>query len=205
VPSECGRPEADYAAASASPRRGILKRKLIWQRGLRLAAVVLAAVLLAFAARVYYVNRFPDAMMVDVGRKADDWTLSTPSGRALSFYANSGDRPSVILFWATWCPSCRKLMPALEELKASLPAGSANFYALNVHEEGDPEAYMRQHGYDFELLLEAEGVAKQYGMYGIPRVVLVDPDKTVRYTLRRGTSDEQVVEDLRWLLKTRRK
>jgi hypothetical protein len=35
--------------------------------------------------------------------------------------------------------------------------------------------------------------------------VLVDPDKTVRYTLRRGTSDEQVVEDLRWLLKTRRK
>lgn len=143
----------------------------------------------------------PEPPPLTVGQTAGDWSLSTPSGRTVSFYEDSGDKASVIIFWATWCPVCRKWLPELAKLQASLPEGSANFYALNIAEDGDPVAYFASNGYKFQLLLKAEDVAKEYGMFGTPRVLVVDSDKVVSYALGKGTSIEQLIADLRAILK----
>jgi len=171
-------------------------KRFFWSRGAKTVYAIVGVGLILAAGWVAYRINFPDAGMLQVGERAGNWSLKTPAGETLSFYEHSGDKPSLILFWATWCPSCGRLMPELARLEASMPAGSFNFYALNVNEDGDPVAYFREHGYGFHLLLDADKVEDLYGTFGTPRVFLVDGDKTVRYTRKAGVSVAQTIDEL---------
>lgn len=154
---------------------------------------VIGLVIIGFVAFSLYLSM----TLVNVGETAQDWTLQTPAGESVVFYETSGDKPSVLLFWATWCPYCQKLMPVLADLQATLPPGTANFYALNVFEDGDPVAFFADHGYEFELLLKADEIAEKYGVVATPGIVVVDVDNTVIYS-RLGTgSPGAIAEDLR--------
>jgi thiol-disulfide isomerase/thioredoxin len=136
----------------------------------------------------------------DGGELAPDWTLARADGAPLNFAAHNEGRPSVILFWATWCPYCRKLMPHLEKLREEYAPGGVNFYALNVWEDGDPVAYMKKNGYGFHLLLDADEVAKAYGVKGTPALFVVGANREVLYVRKSGTSPTQVESDLRFVL-----
>ena len=91
-------------------------------------------------------------------------------------------------------------MPELAKVQASLREGSANFYALNIAEDGDPVACFAEHDHKFKVLLNADDVAKGYGMFGTPRILVVDSKRVVRYTLKKGTSLEQLLVHLRAVL-----
>lgn len=172
-------------------------KRFFWSRGAKAVYAIAGVAFVVVAGWVAYRINFPDAGMLQVGERADNWSLQTPAGETVSFYEHSIDRPSLILFWATWCPVCRKMMPELAKLQASLPEGSVNFYALNVSEDGDPVAYFKEHGYRFHLLLNADHVEDLYGTFGTPRIFLVDGNKIVRYTLKANTSLEELMTDLR--------
>jgi len=130
---------------------------------------------------------------------APDWTLQGAGGTHFNFYQHSADRPSVLLFWATWCPYCRRLMPRLENVRREV-APAVNFYALNIWEDGDPAAHMADNGYGFHLLLTADDVAKIYGIKGTPGLIVVDKNHRVIYVRKSGTSPAQVESDLRFVL-----
>jgi thiol-disulfide isomerase/thioredoxin len=172
-------------------------KRIFWSRGAKAVYAIVGLTFVALAGWVAYRISVADAGMLQVGQRAVNWSLQTPAGETISFHEHSGDRPSVILFWATWCPSCQKLMPELAALQASLPEGSVNFYALNVNEDGDPVAYFKENGYRFHLLLNADDVEDLYGTFGTPRLFLVDGNKIVRYTLKATTSRETLMNDLR--------
>ena len=175
-------------------------KRIFWSRGAKAVYAIAGLAFVALASWVAYRISTLDAGMLQVGEQAKNWSLQTPAGETISFHEHSGDRPSVILFWATWCPSCGELMPELARLQASLPEGSVNFYALNVSEDGDPVAYFKEHDYRFHLLLNADDVEDSYGTFGTPRLFLVDGDKTVSYTLKATTSREELMTDLRAIL-----
>jgi thiol-disulfide isomerase/thioredoxin len=172
-------------------------KRLFWSRGAKAVYAIAGVAFVVVAGWVAYRINFPDAGMLQVGERAGNWSLQTPAGENISFHEHSGDRPSLILFWATWCPVCKKMMPELAKFQASLPEGSVNFYALNVSEDGDPVAYFKEHGYRFHLLLNADEVEDLYGTFGTPRIFLVDGNKIVRYTLKANTSLEELMTDLR--------
>jgi thiol-disulfide isomerase/thioredoxin len=172
-------------------------KRFFWSRGAKTVYAIVGVGLILAASWVAYRINFPDVGMLQVGERAGNWSLKTPAGETLSFYEHSGDKPSLILFWATWCPSCGRLMPELARLEASMPADSFNFYALNVNEDGDPVAYFKEHGYRFHLLLNADDVEDLYGTFGTPRLFLVDGNKIVRYVRKAHTSQEQAMNDLR--------
>lgn len=172
-------------------------KRFFWSRGAKAVYAIVGVALVLAAGWIAYRINFPDAGMLQVGERAENWSLKTPAGETLSFYEHSGSKPSVILFWATWCPACGRLMPELATLEASMPAGSVTFYALNVNEDGDPVAYFREHGYGFHLLLDADKVEDLYGTFGTPRIFVVDADKTVRYARKAGVSVAQTIEELR--------
>ncbi len=130
-----------------------------------------------------------------------DWTLESGRGESLNFITHSAGRPAVLLFWATWCPYCRTLMPELDAVRAEFAADEVTFYALNIWETGDPAAYMREQGYGFELLLDADAVAAQYGVKGTPSVLVVDAARRVVYVRKSGTAHAQVARDVRAILR----
>ena len=131
---------------------------------------------------------------------ARDWTLRGVDGVPLNFFQHAADRPVVLLFWATWCPYGRALMPHLEKLRQEFAQDEVNFYALNIWDDGDPVAYMTDNDYGSHLLLKADEVAKTYGVMGTPGLFVVDTDRVVRYERKAGSSPTQVESDVGFVL-----
>jgi thiol-disulfide isomerase/thioredoxin len=127
-----------------------------------------------------------------IGDPAPDWRLSTPSGEVVRFGVDGRDRVAVVLFWATWCPYCRTLMPHIQKLADEFRDQPVRFYALDVWEDGDPVAHLRERGYTFTLLLAAEPVAEAWGVAGTPGLFVVDRSGIVRYRRASGAGDDDV-------------
>lgn len=128
----------------------------------------------------------------DIGDTVSDWTLTDSSGEELNYYQDSKGQVSVLLFWATWCPFCRSLMPHLQEVANVYKDKPVRFYALNVWEENDPVKHMNEQGFTFKLLLSAEAVAGKYHVVGTPGLFVVDQDHRVLYRRSPGTDDFEV-------------
>lgn len=50
----------------------------------------------------------------------------------------NGSHPTLLEFYATWCPHCQKMMPIVEDLK-ELYAGSANI--IQIEGRGPRESH----------------------------------------------------------------
>ena len=139
---------------------------------------------------------------LNIGDTAPDWSLQTNNNESLNYYEDSGSDISLILFWATWCPYCAKLMPHLEDIYRKYQHKNVKFYAIDIYEDGDinPSSYFKDKGYTYTMLLNGDNIAKQYAVKGTPSVYLVDTNKTVIYKRRSGDSETKVRQKLDSLL-----
>jgi thiol-disulfide isomerase/thioredoxin len=114
---------------------------------------------------------------------APDWTLTTVDGVAVTLSEAVAEQPVVLLFWATWCPYCKALMPHLYSIQLERGA-DVKVLALHFRDDkGDPVAFIRDAGYDFTLLPNSEDVAGLYEVWGTPGVIIVDRDMKIRFNL----------------------
>jgi len=121
----------------------------------------------------------------DEARIAPDWTLQSESGEPITLSEVAAEQPIIVLFWATWCPYCKALMPHIQSLR--LEYGD-RIRILAVHfrdDKGDPVAYIEGAGYDFTLLPDGEEIAKLNSIWGTPGLLIIDSDMTIRYDLYR--------------------
>ena len=116
-------------------------------------------------------------------RQAPDWTRPTSDGESVTLSELAARKPVILLFWATWCPYCKALMPHIQSIR--LEYGD-DIHVLALHfrdDKGDPVAFIEQAGYDFALIPDSTELAKQYGVWGTPAVMIVDQDRTIRFDL----------------------
>jgi cytochrome c biogenesis protein CcmG/thiol:disulfide interchange protein DsbE len=81
--------------------------------------------------------------------------------------------PTIVLFWATWCPYCKALMPHLQSIVEEYD-GAIEVLALDFRDDGDPQQYLAEMGYDFRLFPSADVVAAAWGVKTTPGLFLVD-------------------------------
>jgi len=48
---------------------------------------------------------------------APDWTLTSESGETVTLSEVAAEQPVILLFWATWCPYCKSLMPHIQSVR----------------------------------------------------------------------------------------
>ncbi len=119
----------------------------------------------------------------DETRVAPDWTLRSTSGETVTLSEVAAEQPVIVLFWATWCPYCKALMPHIQSIRLEHGDG---IRILAVHfrdDKGDPAAFVANAGYDFTVLPDGGEVAKLNSVWGTPGVLVVDRDRTVRFDL----------------------
>ncbi len=114
---------------------------------------------------------------------APDWTLVAADGQSVRFRQIVSGRTTILLFWATWCPYCKALMPHLQSMRLEY-GDQIQVLAINFRDDGDPIVFMKNNGYDFTLLLDGESVAELYGIWATPGVLIVDRDRAIRFDLR---------------------
>ena len=83
------------------------------------------------------------------------------------------DGPAIVLFWATWCPYCKALMPHLQSIVEETD-GAIEVLALDFRDDGDPAAFLDEYGYEFRLFPAGDAVAESWGVKGTPGLFLVD-------------------------------
>lgn len=104
-------------------------------------------------------------------------------------YPEDLEGPTIILFWATWCPYCKALMPHLQSIVDEFP-GQVRVVALNIREDGDPAAYLAEYGYDFRLVANADPAAELWGVKGTPGLFLADASGRVVFDRMRIPPEE---------------
>lgn len=113
--------------------------------------------------------------------EAPNFSFVNLEGKTVSL-ADLRGKVVVVDFWATWCGPCRMTMPLLQEFVERKPAG-VEFISLNVWENDTSKVrpYLREYGYDFNVLYGDHEVANNYQVTGIPTLVVIDPKGVIRY------------------------
>ena len=100
--------------------------------------------------------------------------LASIEGRPVSLAGFAG-RPTVINLWATWCPPCRREMPALQQAQAANP--DVNFVFVNQGEAAGPIAiFLDQRGLTLRhVLVDTQRLTgTQLGHSALPTTLFFD-------------------------------
>ena len=112
---------------------------------------------------------------VCIAQTAADFSLKTSTGEQISLADFTG-QATVIHFWATWCPYCKKLQPELNRVAAEYKDKQVNFIAISIWEDegADPQAVINERGHKFQTLVNGDKIAELYGVKGTPTTVFID-------------------------------
>ncbi|TYO90863.1 TlpA family protein disulfide reductase [Oceanicella actignis] len=103
--------------------------------------------------------------------------FAAPDGARASF-ADFAGKITLVNFWATWCPPCRKEMPSLDRLRALAASDEVEVVAVNVERRGRKKAaeFFAQNGIDSlaPYADETGALPPEMGILGIPVTVILD-------------------------------
>ncbi len=91
-------------------------------------------------------------------------------------------RPSVLIFWASWCGPCRQEAPDVVRVAKSY-GSQVNIVGINAGERGEvAKKAAREMGITWPVVMDADGaIQSQYQVTGIPLVLVLDAEGRVRH------------------------
>ena len=105
---------------------------------------------------------------IAVGKRAPSAIVKTLDGKSVDLGSYVGRTPMLIEFWATWCPQCHELEPALLAAQKKY-AGKVKFIGVAVSIRQSParlKAYVAKHKLTHEILFDADANASD--AYEVP-------------------------------------
>ena len=129
------------------------------------------------------------------GFTAPDFTIKTIDGKTVSLQQLTSEKPTLLYFWATWCPFCKRDLAAAKNVYPEYK-DKVNFLAIDL----DPKesvaaiaAYKKNGGHDFIDFAPADvKVLQDYGITHTTTKVAVD---TNRLIIWRGSGE---VDEKTW-------
>lgn len=94
-------------------------------------------------------------------------------------------KPTLVVFWASWCPVCQVELPKLHTLFEKVKGRGLQALAIGfADEEHKIREYVQTHGaiFDFPVLYDPEdSVAKRFGVVGTPTIYLINRSGAIEY------------------------
>jgi thiol-disulfide isomerase/thioredoxin len=109
-------------------------------------------------------------------------------------------KPTVVVFWAHWCPHCQAEMPVVQDLYESF-AGKVNFVGVATAigqqparpEYADPQAFIGTVGLTMPTILDTDGaLLKAWDVSSFPELFLVDSQGQLVGSLRGEQGEERL-------------
>ncbi len=135
------------------------------------------------------------------GQLAPDITLPLTSGDNLTLSKLRG-HPVVLNFWATWCPVCRKELPAMQAAARQwIPQGVA-LVSIDLREDAATVTeFAASNNLTYTLALDTDGAVSQlYQVLGIPTTLFIDANGVVRSRVIGPLTEEAFAERIEPLL-----
>lgn len=143
---------------------------------LSLCFLLFALCSLLFASFAYADPPSPFAGEKNINQQAPEFALKDINGNTVSLSSYKG-RVVLLNFWATWCPSCREEMPALNKLSRKLK--NRNFSIIEVSADrsvSDVKDYLKKHPSDCTVVVDDSlSVSRSlYKVFVLPTSFLID-------------------------------
>ncbi len=130
------------------------------------------------------------------GFAAPDFTLSLLDGGKISLSELRG-KVVLVNFWTSWCPPCRKEMPAIESVYRSYKDVGLVVIGLNLTAQDskqDAALFAQEVGVTFPIALDLDNsVGNLYRVTALPTSFFVDRKGMIRSVIVGGPMSEAVI------------
>ena len=124
-----------------------------------------------------------ETTLINAGDVAPDFTVEMLDGSKVTLSALQG-KPTLLIFWATWCPPCRLELSKLQEHIIDRYCDKINVLPISRGEErAKVEEYISKMGYTFAVGLDGDqSIYRKYATNYIPRCFVIDAKGKVLYS-----------------------
>jgi len=107
------------------------------------------------------------------------------NGQPYDLQQSIGQKPVMLIFWASWCPTCRTEVPKVNQLAEKFRSRGMEFVAVNVGFNDSVEranAFIEKTGMTYPAFFDGSGtVAEKYRLQGVPTVIVADKHGVIRF------------------------
>jgi len=114
------------------------------------------------------------------GKPAPDFSLTDITGKEHKLSDYRG-KDIVLMFWATWCPTCRAELPHLIELRDKNPAEKLAVLAVSRENATLLERFVAREKINFPVISSTVAMPVPYGLVQyIPSTFFIDPQSKIK-------------------------
>ena len=123
--------------------------------------------------------------LVAAGSVAPDFKMKALDGKTVKLSKLAKGRWTLIDFWASWCPDCRKDIPNVKRMLSDFAPKGVQFVGVSFDTDADAwKAAVDKYGLDYTQVSELKkmresDVAQTFGVKWIPSMVLLNPEGKV--------------------------
>jgi peroxiredoxin len=156
----------------------------------RINRKIVASILIVFAGAAWiwasrdiaYAQYSREIAAPQEGFSAPDFSLPSSVGPEISLSDYKGN-PVILNFWASWCPPCRREMPAFNQVYNEFRDQGLIIMAVNATNQDSIHAasqFAEENQLDFLILFDRSGsVGSLYNLNSLPTTFFIDKSGTI--------------------------
>jgi thiol-disulfide isomerase/thioredoxin len=153
-----------------APQRKFMK-KLIWS--LVIMAAIFASCKNDTKEEETIANETTEAVAPNAA-SIPSFTVKDVKGNTIDLQSLKGKKVFVNL-WATWCPPCRREMPSIQKLSASVDQSKVAFVMLSLDDDFEKaKSYVMENNLMLPIYYPAEQLPELFNVQGIPATFIFD-------------------------------
>jgi peroxiredoxin len=117
-----------------------------------------------------------------VGKPVPEFSLKGLDGKEQPFNQFRNGKKTIIFFWATWCPHCRKQMTMMNQEMEALAKDNVKLAAVDLGEKGDlVRSFVEKNQIKVPVYLDEDSKCEEaFNLIGLPTLIYVNADGTVK-------------------------
>ena len=138
-----------------------------------------------FLALFLLVPQISFASSAQLGEQMVHFSLEDMNGNTIDMESIIGKKPVMLIFWASWCPTCKTESPEINKLVEKFTPKGMEFIGVNVGFNDSvkrAEAFIEKYKLNYPNIFDTKGeISAKYMIQGVPTIVVADKKGTILF------------------------